>query len=112
MTNIGGSVAIINVPVAGLSLANTTANVRVNSTEANNYVIRDARSRALRTVAVGLGIDVATALLLVLIPLVSNIEWTNTYWIALASLAAKSVVQAMVSYFFRLIVKPKVGVQV
>lgn len=98
--------------VAGLSPLNVTAEVNVTPTEETNYRQDDAKSRAWRTVMVGLGIDVATGLVLVLLPLVSNIEWTEAYWITLGSLAAKSVLQAVVSYFFRLLVKPKVGLQV
>lgn len=98
--------------VAGLSPFNVTADVAVTPAEAGTYRDKDAKSRAWRTVMVGLGIDVATGLVLVLLPLVSSIEWTQTYWITLGSLAAKSVVQAIVSYFFRLLVKPKVGLQV
>ena len=100
------------VDVAGLSPLNKTAEVAVTPMEADRYVDKDAKSRAWRTVVVGLGIDVATALVIVLLPLVSSIEWTPAYWITLASLAGKSIVQSIVAYFFRLLVKPKVGVQV
>lgn len=100
------------VDVAGLYPSNPTAEVSVTDKEAGQYVQKDAKNRAWRSVLVGLGIDVATALVIVLLPLVSSIEWTETYWITLASLGGKSIVQAVVSYFFRMFVKPKVGVQV
>lgn len=108
MTEVTGQV----VDVAGLSPINDTAQVVVQPHEAATYTDRDAKNRAWRTVVVGLGIDVATALVIVLLPLVSSIEWTPAYWLWLASLAGKSIVQPIVSYFFRLLVKPKVGVQV
>jgi hypothetical protein len=98
--------------VAGLSPLNQTATVSVTPREADAYRAAEAKSRAWRTVVVGLGIDVATALVIVLLPLVSSVEWTETYWITLGSLAAKSVLQSVVAYFFRLLVKPKVGLQV
>lgn len=98
--------------VAGTYASNPTAQVSLTPIEADKYVSKDAKSRAWRTVVVGLGIDVATALVIVLLPLVSSVEWTDTYWITLASLAGKSVVQSVIAYFFRLLVKPKVGVQV
>jgi hypothetical protein len=100
------------VDVAGLYPTNQTAEVAVTPKEAASYVNGDAKSRAWRTVVVGLGIDVATALVIVLLPAVSSIEWTETYWVTLGSLAGKSLVQAVVAYFFRLLVKPKVGVQI
>lgn len=100
------------VDVAGMYPSNQTATVAVTPKEAAAYTDKDAKSRAWRTVVVGLGIDVATALVIVLLPLVSSIEWTDTYWITLASLAGKSVVQSIIAYFFRLLVKPKVGVQI
>lgn len=98
--------------VAGTYPSNQTAQVSLTQREADNYVNKDAKNRAWRTVAAGLAIDVATALVIVLLPLVSSVEWTDTYWITLASLAGKSVVQSVIAYFFRLLVKPKVGVQV
>lgn len=68
----------------------------------------DARSRALRTLAQGLAIDVATAVLLAIGPAVlgSGFAWTAAYWAALGLLAAKTAVQSMVAYFMRRLIPP------
>lgn len=67
---------------------------------------KDARDRAVRTFLWGLMIDVATAMVIILLPAFSNIEWTSTYWLALGSLLAKSVLVSIVSYFGRFLIKP------
>jgi hypothetical protein len=73
----------------------------------NNVPVQtDAKNRSWRTLIQGLGIDVATALFLVLAAAVTNIEWTKQYWWTLLLLAGKSIIQAIVSYFVRLLVPP------
>lgn len=67
----------------------------------------DARERSFRSLLQGLGIDVATALVLALSVLLTTTEWTKAFWVTLAYSVGKSVVQATVSYFMRLLVKPK-----
>lgn len=66
----------------------------------------DARSRSARTIVQGLGIDVAVALVLVLAVAVTGLEWTRAYWVALGLSLARTAVQAVVAYFFRLLVPP------
>jgi uncharacterized membrane protein YcjF (UPF0283 family) len=66
----------------------------------------DARNRAWRTLLQGLGIDVAVALVAVLTPLLTNVEWTQAFWTGVAALAAKSVVQALVAFVARKVVPP------
>lgn len=66
----------------------------------------DARNRAWRTLLQGLGIDVAAALVLVLTPALSNVEWTAGWWTAVGALAAKSVLQAVVAFVARKVVPP------
>lgn len=68
----------------------------------------DASNRAWRTFLQGLLLDVVVALVLVMSTATSaTIEWTRTYWLALASLGAKSAIQAGVSYLARKLVPPK-----
>lgn len=66
----------------------------------------DARNRAWRTLLQGLGIDVAVAVAAVLMPLVTNIEWTQAFWTGVAALVGKSVVQAVVAFVARKVVPP------
>lgn len=66
----------------------------------------DARNRAWRTLIQGLGIDIAAALVLVLAPALSSVEWTPTFWKALGLIAAKSVLQAVVAFVARKVVPP------
>lgn len=70
-------------------------------------VVADARDRAWRTVLQGLGIDLATALVLTLAVLLTEVNWTWAFWGALGLAVAKSLIQAAVSFFMRLLVKPK-----
>lgn len=70
-------------------------------------VLSDARDRAWRTVLQGLGIDLATALVLTLAALLTRIDWTWAFWGAMGLAVAKSLIQAAVSFFMRLLVKPK-----
>lgn len=66
----------------------------------------DARNRAWRTLLQGLGIDVAVAVVAVLTPLLTNIEWTAAFWAGVAALVGKSVVQAIVAFVARKVVPP------
>ena len=75
---------------------------------ANPVVQADARNRAFRTLVWGLGLDVATAVVLVLVQAVGGLEWTPQYWQLLGRAVAKSAVTSAVSYFARLLLKPKV----
>ncbi len=74
----------------------------------NPVVQADARNRAWRTLLQGLGYDVATAVVLVLVVTVGDLQWTRAYWLTVGLAVAKSVVVSAVSYFARLLVKPKV----
>jgi hypothetical protein len=68
----------------------------------------DAKNRAWRTFAQGLLVDVAVAVVLVLVVAFgANIEWTPTYWLALASTLGKTVLLSAVSYASRKLVPPQ-----
>ena len=67
----------------------------------------DARERSLRSLAQGLALDVAVAVVLVLATAFNTIEWTPDYWKLLGLTVAKSVLQAGASYLMRVLVKPK-----
>lgn len=66
----------------------------------------DARNRAWRTLMQGLLIDVAAALVLVLTPALTTVEWTPAFWAGVAALAGKSVLQAVVAFVARKVVPP------
>lgn len=70
-------------------------------------VIASARDRSWRTILQGLGIDVATAVVMTLAVLLTRVDWTWAFWAVLGSNVAKSVLQAAVAFFMRLLVKPK-----
>lgn len=77
-------------------------------------VVRDASTRAYRTLVQGLIVDVLAAVVVALSAgIATGIEWTQTYWIALALAVAKSSITAIVSYFARTMVPPanSVGVR-
>lgn len=80
--------------------------------QVKKFTASDALDRAWRTFKTGVGIDIAIAVVIVLAPAFTNIEWTKTYWLVLASQLGKSVLQAIVSYYYRKLKTPKVGVQV
>lgn len=69
---------------------------------------QDAGNRAWRTFAQGLLVDVVTASVAVVAVAVSDIEWTEKYWLALAALVGKTVVTSAVSYLARTLVPPNV----
>lgn len=66
----------------------------------------DAKNRSWRTVLQGLAIDVSTGVVLVLAVAVTDLVWTRAYWLALGLSLARTIVQAIVAYFFRLLVPP------
>ena len=66
----------------------------------------DAKSRALRTAAQGLALDVATALAAVLAAALTGVTWTRAWWAALGLLLAKTAVQSAVSYLHRKLIPP------
>lgn len=99
------------VPVTGAD-GTTVATASMSSATARRFVLADAMDRAWRTFKSGVGIDIAVGLALAIAPLVSGLEWTTTYWIILGTAAAKSVVQAIVSYILRRKSAPRVGLQV
>lgn len=69
----------------------------------------DARNRAWRTFVQGVAVDVAVSVLGVLVVLsVDTIEWTGTYWLAIASLVARSAIVALVAAVARRVVPPRV----
>jgi hypothetical protein len=69
----------------------------------------DAANRAWRTFAQGLLFDVAVAVVAVLVTAFSSsIEWTSTYWLALASSLGKTILVAVVSYAARKLTPPAV----
>jgi hypothetical protein len=72
-------------------------------------VKRDARIRATRSFMWGMLIDVCIAVVLVLSTAISTLEWTREYWVALGLSAAKSVLQAAVTYVARRVVPPPAG---
>jgi uncharacterized membrane protein YdcZ (DUF606 family) len=75
--------------------------------------VADALERAWRTFKTGLGLDIMVALAIIVAPAVSDLKWTKTWWLALAALAGKTVVQAVASYLIRRYGKsPRVGPQV
>jgi hypothetical protein len=86
-------------------------NVQMTDSQARLFTNRDAWDRAWRTLKTGVGVDIAIAIVIALLPVLTNIEWTGSYWIVLASAVGKGVIQAVVSYYYRKLVSPKVGVK-
>jgi len=66
----------------------------------------DARSRALRTLAQGLLLDVAAAVVAVVSVWLVDVQWTRVWWTALGLLVAKTALQAAVAYAARRLVPP------
>ncbi|MDG4784367.1 hypothetical protein O7626_41135 [Micromonospora sp. WMMD1102] len=66
----------------------------------------DAKNRAFRTFWQGLLVDVGAVLAAVLVVALGDIQWTETYWIGVASLVGKTVITAVVSYVARKTVPP------
>lgn len=71
----------------------------------------DARNRAWRTFLQGLALDVAAAVVMAVAPSLfgADFAWTRDYWTALGLLAAKTLLQAGVSYWMRHVVPPPDG---
>jgi hypothetical protein len=67
----------------------------------------DARNRAVRTLVQSLLVDVALALVLALTPVLADIKWERSYWVAVGLLAARSVITAVLSWAARKLVPPK-----
>ncbi len=67
---------------------------------------RDAKERSVRSIAQGLAIDLAVAAVLVLGVAFTTIVWTKAYWVTLGLSLARTLLQATVSYFMRLLIPP------
>lgn len=68
----------------------------------------DAKNRAWRTLGQGLLLDVATVIVVALAAAMTDVQWTREYWLGVAALLGKSVVQSIISYFARKVVPPAV----
>lgn len=68
----------------------------------------DARNRAFRTFVQGLGIDVAGAVALAVVPALAGADfaWSRAYWLSVAGLAAKTGIYTGVSYVARRLKRP------
>ncbi len=75
-------------------------------TTPRHAVTDDAKDRSVRTVLQGLAIDVSVAVVLVLAVAFTTIEWTQTYWVARGLSLGRTILQAVVAYFMRLLVPP------
>lgn len=69
-------------------------------------VAADAKERGIRSFLWGLMIDCGVAITLFLLTVISDVEWTSTYWTMLGLGVAKSVVQGVVAYFARKLLPP------
>lgn len=65
-----------------------------------------ARMHGVRMFFIGLLLDVAVAGTVFLATVISELEWTRTYWLALGLGLAKSVIQGAVAYLVRMWIKP------
>jgi hypothetical protein len=68
----------------------------------------DATNRAWRTLVQGLLLDVLVAVVMAAATVVSDVEWTRVWWLALGGLLAKTAITAIVSYLARTLVPPRV----
>lgn len=66
----------------------------------------DAKNRAWRTLVQGLGVDVVGAVLALLSTQLVDIRWTRAFWLALAAMLVKTVIQTVVAYVTRHLVPP------
>jgi hypothetical protein len=66
----------------------------------------DARNRAFRTLIQSLGVDVLAAIVLAVTPLLANVNWDKSYWLAVGALAARSAITAAVSWVARKVLPP------
>lgn len=69
-------------------------------------VAEDARVRGWRSFVAGVAIDAAVAGTVFLVTVIGNLEWTRTYWLMVGLGLAKSVVQGIVAYMARKLIKP------
>jgi hypothetical protein len=69
-------------------------------------VLADARSRALRTLAQGLALDVAAAVVAILAAALADVHWTRAWWTALGLLIVKTAIQTGVAYVARRVLPP------
>lgn len=69
-------------------------------------VTEDAWVRAIRSLGQGLLLDVSVAAVLFLVSVIGNLEWTRVYWLMLGLGLAKSVIQAVVTFFARKLITP------
>lgn len=77
--------------------------------ESRARIAADARSRAWRTLAQGLLLDVGYAVTGVLIIQLAGMEMTETYWKGLGFLALKTVAQTAAAWVMRHLKPPKTG---
>lgn len=90
-------------------MPDTDSNLEVlimSDVESSGRVATDARSRALRTLAQGLLLDVAAAVVAVAATWLPDVQWTRAWWMALGLLVAKTALLAAVSYAARKVVPP------
>jgi hypothetical protein len=73
---------------------------------ADEIVQRDAQVRGFRAFMQGLGIDVAVAATVFLVTVITDLQWTRTYWIMVGLGLARSIIQGIVAYFARKFIKP------
>lgn len=66
----------------------------------------DAWQRAVRTLAIGLLVDVGTAVAGVLAAQLPGVHWTRDWWLGLGALVASTAVKAIASYIGRKVVPP------
>lgn len=88
------------------------AQVTLSTGQVRRFVLADALDRAWRTFKSGIGIDIALGVAIAAAPLISGLEWTKLYWAVFGTSVAKSVLQAVVSYWLRRRSTPKTGLQV
>lgn len=67
----------------------------------------DARNRAVRTFAQSLLVDVGAAVVLAVTPILADVHWDKSYWLAVGALAARSAVTSAVSWVARKVLPPK-----
>lgn len=68
--------------------------------------VADARSRALRTFAQGLALDVGVAVVSVAATALGDVRWTKAWWTLLGGLLVKTAVQSGVAYVQRRVGRP------
>lgn len=83
----------------------------MSAVESRERVKADAISRARRTVVQGLLIDVAYAVMGVLIIQVADVEMSRAYWEGLGILVCKTAWQTAAAWAMRHIKPPKTAVQ-